>query len=342
MILGVATALLFVIVLAPDQAYAWGPVTHLHLSAGFLEQYRDFISSAVPAILQHPLSFLYGCVAPDRFLAKNLKGYKEHTHNWDRAFDMLRFAATWDLQAFCFGYLSHLAADVVAHNLFVPSKMLLRKGLGNRSHSYWELRFEEKQPDTAWQLARETEEIPGSEGLDRFMAVFQSPSVFSYETNLRVTRRVFRMLESDRARRAIGLFAHRGSDAIDDQEADLYQRLCCECMHDVLANREKSRCADADPSGRVRIHHARSVSRALGAAVRRRSSQAQHVEFLGRSEQRIQGFPVVLPIDDWRGNDYRALDAPELGVHIEPGEKFCAEEPVDAGFHLAARNRGTR
>ena len=51
-------------------------------------------------------------------------------------------AETEGLRSFGLGYLSHLAADAVAHNFFVPHQLVVSSGATGLGHSYWESRFE--------------------------------------------------------------------------------------------------------------------------------------------------------------------------------------------------------
>jgi len=317
MFLWVAIPILVLLVLAPADAYAWGPITHLQVGRMLLESCRDFLTSAAPAILDYPLSYLYGCVAPDRFIAKNLKKYEDHTHNWDQAFNMLRFAGTTELKAFTLGYLSHLACDVVAHNLYVPSKIMLTRGMANRRHSYWELRFDERQPTEAWELARLTENVPGEELLNRYMGMFQSPSLFSYETNINLTRKAFRVMESDRMRRVIALINGRRTEAFDDREVQEYVELSMTCVRDVLENRQTSRCCAADPSGRARIRHAHVVVKAMGTVVGRVPRRVTAISEGHAGVPGGNGHPVILPDRGGSGPRFASLRAPELGVYFE-------------------------
>jgi hypothetical protein len=314
----VAIPVLLLVLFVPGEALAWGPVTHLHVGRLVLDTYRDVLSVSAACVLDYPLSFLYGSIAPDRFLAKNLKRYSEHTHNWDQAFNMLRYAGTDELRAFSLGYLSHLAGDVVAHNLYVPTKIMMNRGVGNRMHAYWEMRFEEKQPPEAWDLARLADHAPGAELLDRFMGMFQSPSLFSFRTNLSLTRTAFKFMESDRMRRAMGRLNRRRPLAIQDDEVQQYVDLCATCVSDLLVKGRDSRCVDADPSGRARIRHAHSVVRAMGAVVGSRTrnvfapTAAVHAGVPG------QGRQVVLPGGgEGSGAQFESLRAPDLEVTIE-------------------------
>src|SRR4030088_3131944 len=79
--LSVAFGLVFL--LWPSDALAWGPLAHLNFSSGALESLPAF-SSATRIILSNFSSeFLYGSLAADIIVGKNLSPYAVHCHNWN-------------------------------------------------------------------------------------------------------------------------------------------------------------------------------------------------------------------------------------------------------------------
>jgi len=265
----IVVALLFVFF--PEDAFAWGLVTHLQVGRTLLEQGKEMLAVYAPCILNFPTAYLYGSIAPDRFLAKNLNRYREHTHNWGRAFHMLRHAGSDDLKAFCLGYLSHLAADVVAHNLFVPMKIIERPGVRGRRHTYWELKFEHFQPEEAWELAESLDREANKALFDGFMGLFQVPSVLSFNANMRLTDNLFRVLGSNTARRVVSRLELRSPAMLPADEVSVYMDLCGRCTTSVLKDRERSFVTSTDPRGGSRISHARLLSKAV-ASVRPKAS----------------------------------------------------------------------
>ncbi len=99
----------------PATAYAWGPLTHVYLGSEILT-----VASLLPAGLYRLLKrfsedFLYGNLMADSIIGKQFLPRDMNTHTWDVAFDLMEAAETPQQQAFVYGYLSHLAADTVAH-----------------------------------------------------------------------------------------------------------------------------------------------------------------------------------------------------------------------------------
>jgi len=137
-----AIALLAVaaLILLPDaQAWAWGPGVHLAAGNFFLSR-LDCIAPEVARLLAgNPGAFLYGCLSADIFIGKGCTVRPGHSHNWSTGLGLLAAADTNRTKAYAFGYLSHLAADTVAHNVFVPNMLGLTASGGKFSHVFVEM-----------------------------------------------------------------------------------------------------------------------------------------------------------------------------------------------------------
>lgn len=105
---------------APDAA-AWGLQTHVFIAQWALAAVPLADAQVRAAALRLPWLVLAGGCLPDLALAGRLLGVRAFrpAHRWRT---LRRLAATcWDEErAIAFGYASHLLADVVAHNEFVP------------------------------------------------------------------------------------------------------------------------------------------------------------------------------------------------------------------------------
>jgi len=133
------TATIFFLGLDTGQALAWGPGVHLytanHVLAGL-----HMISPAIAEIIStFPTSFKYGCLSADIYMGKGKKLHSRHCHNWGTGFSLLENNSAPEIKAYAYGYLSHLAADTIAHNYFVPETLRLFPGSGKMSHLYVEM-----------------------------------------------------------------------------------------------------------------------------------------------------------------------------------------------------------
>lgn len=114
MIVGIILSILFI----PSLAEAWGPLTHVFLA----NQVIDLGIAAVPAgiyglIKKYKKDFLYGNLSADIILGKRFQGREKNSHSWDVAWKIFELAKTEQEKAFAYGYLTHLCADTVVHNI---------------------------------------------------------------------------------------------------------------------------------------------------------------------------------------------------------------------------------
>ena len=103
-----------------DGAWAWGPAIHTVIACSILDRVGQILPSIASVIQAHYLEYIYGSMAADFFVGKGNKRKKGHSHNWETGFRFLGEAGDEREAAYAYGFLSHLAADVVAHNYFVP------------------------------------------------------------------------------------------------------------------------------------------------------------------------------------------------------------------------------
>lgn len=119
---------------------AWGPGVHTLNALHLLENIKGILPSIAQVIAAHPFEYLYGCMAADFFIGKGGKKADGHPHHWEGGFQFLAEARDEQEASYAYGFLSHLAADVAAHHIFIP-KMLSLFPPGNRmGHLYWELK----------------------------------------------------------------------------------------------------------------------------------------------------------------------------------------------------------
>lgn len=123
----------------PTDALAWGPGVHMAIGHYALEHLHSVAPSVAAALSLHPGQFLYGCLSADIFIGKGCRFTPTHSHNWDTGQALLRQAGTPEATAYAYGYLSHLAADVIAHNYLVPNMLGFSAGHGKLSHTYVEM-----------------------------------------------------------------------------------------------------------------------------------------------------------------------------------------------------------
>ncbi len=179
----------------PDALHAWTPGTHVVLGERILSS-LELLAPAVGDLLRaFPYDFLYGSIAADTTMAKKFAPADRHCHAWHVGREVHDLAPTDALRAFGLGYLAHLAADVVAHNHFVPRQLVVSSTTRSMGHTYWESRVETVLGDAVPKAARELIRLdhrPADAHLERIL----SPTIFSVRTNRRLFRGMVRLTDS--------------------------------------------------------------------------------------------------------------------------------------------------
>jgi len=109
------------LLLAAGDALAWGLQTHVYFAQHLLFALPLVDPALRRAALRFPRLVLAGACLPDLALAGAALGTRlfRRTHQWP-ALRRLAAATCDEERAVAIGYASHLVADVVAHNRFVP------------------------------------------------------------------------------------------------------------------------------------------------------------------------------------------------------------------------------
>jgi hypothetical protein len=121
-------------------ALAWGPGVHTALALSSLNSAGLLLPSIAQVITSFPIEYMYGSLSADFFIGKGKKNYKRNPHTWEGGFRFMQEAKDDREAAYALGFLSHLAADVIAHNFFIPNLLSAYPGRGKMGHLFWEIR----------------------------------------------------------------------------------------------------------------------------------------------------------------------------------------------------------
>jgi hypothetical protein len=189
------------LVLFPAPLFAWTPGTHIYLGESVLANLQVLPAAIADLIRAFPFDYLYGNIAADSSIAKKYAPVGRHCHAWHVGQEIYDLARSDALRAFGLGYLSHLAADAVAHNYFVPRQLVLTSATTGFGHSYWESRFETPLGESFARTAKEVillDHSPADGHLDQII----SPTIFSVKTNRRLFRGMVHLTETQGWHRA--------------------------------------------------------------------------------------------------------------------------------------------
>lgn len=227
----------------PSASFAWGPLTHIYLGNELFSLGALLPVGLFEIIRRYRKDFLYGTLMADTIIGKKYMPKNKSSHSWEVAFDLMSSANTNQQKAFVYGYMSHLAADTVAHNSYTVD----RKNLG---HTLMEMKADAIIDKRYWLQAiaidRKTQvrnDLFLENSLERFM--------FSFKTNKRIFKGMvfFSVLNQQK----IGDFIDRRlitSIPVRAQIKELHEESLDKIV-DLLQNWESSDVVKANPSGIV-------------------------------------------------------------------------------------------
>jgi hypothetical protein len=255
-LLGICT---LAVLLTPDTAWAWGPASHVYFASQGLNTLAALGVPLAHALLQFRTSFLFGAIAADMTIGKSFAAEELHCHKWSVAFDLLESAADEAQHAFMWGYLSHLAADTVAHNFFVPHHLVTHADKRSLAHAYWEIRADQLIAEPYWQRLADILRADHREN-ERLLATHLVPTLFSHRVNRHLFNGMMHIVSRRHWRRAVGRVAERSGRPITPMVLQPYHNVALATTVDLLHNGRAAHCVSAlDPTG----HHALAEAEAV-------------------------------------------------------------------------------
>jgi len=162
----------------------WGPGNHLEFAHRVHRRCKERLPVEVARLIEEETpAFQYGNIAADIINFKAVGGHYNHCHRWTIVDEMRALAETPAEQAFILGYLSHLAADTIAHNHFVPyhlARYARTRGLG---HLYWEMSADRFVPEERWRVVSALKADPALSELDELVNRTVPKKALSMNTN---------------------------------------------------------------------------------------------------------------------------------------------------------------
>jgi hypothetical protein len=192
---------LAVLLVATIAACRWGPGHHLEFAERVHRRRKELLPRDVAQLLDEERSaYDYGNLAADIINFKAYGGAYSHCHRWKIVEEMRALATSKRQEAFILGYLSHLAADTIAHNHYVPyhlARYARTKGLG---HLYWEMNADRFVPDTHWKRVTELKSQSALDELDDLVNRTVPNKALSMGTNKMIFNHVLLVSERERWR----------------------------------------------------------------------------------------------------------------------------------------------
>lgn len=258
----IATIAVFLVLLAGGEAYAWGPATHVKLASDILQQLAMLPAGVATILAAWKRDYIFGNIAADVVLAKRLSKVKQICHHWATGHALLADATTDQGRAFALGYLSHLAADTVAHGKFLPRQMTLTRTTMSFGHLYWELRADAGIGPHYWEVLRLLLREVDAEHRQALSARL-TDTFLPFSINWRLFYRMNRFVARHTLRRAMDGWARMSRWQLPDQLMREYRQECLERIRDVLTRGPQSTVCHLDPNGNAALAYTRVQRRQL-------------------------------------------------------------------------------
>lgn len=215
--------------LVPSFAFAWGPLTHVYLGSEILSLGPLLPAGIYALIRKYRHDYLYGNLMADIIIGKKYLPEDKNPHSWDMAMNLFDAAETQQQKAFVFGYLSHLAADTIAHGKFTNSRR-------NIEHTLFEMRADCIIDKRYWFQAISIDRRVQRRN-DIFLEKSLESALFSFKTNKRIFKSV--VLLSGFNKERLGNFIQKNIVYPEDLAKHNIRQLHFESMErivDILSN----------------------------------------------------------------------------------------------------------
>lgn len=259
---------------APGEAQAWGPGVHLTLGNALLAIPEALPQATAVLVNEHSSAFLYGAISADIFIGKGSRIKPGHSHNWDTGFDLLERAGKDGdprLAAYAQGYLTHLAADTVAHNCYVPNLLGLTPLGGRLAHVYVEAQAD-KFIGYSGRMSQDVIPLPLS-AADRCLLATTGQGTLPFKVKKRLFATSLAVAGGGRFRRSLRLAEQAMPRAsLNQPYLSSMLELALEAVIDVLHKGGNSPVTSVDPIGARRLARAPKFRR-------RQRTLVQHKRF---------------------------------------------------------------
>ncbi|RJP19908.1 MAG: hypothetical protein C4520_11960 [Candidatus Abyssobacteria bacterium SURF_5] len=241
-------------------AFAWGPGIHIVKGAYILDHLHLLLPSIAQLLKAFPYDFLYGCISADFFIGKGHRRRDDHCHNWSVGIKMLAAAESAPTKSFSYGYLAHLAADIGAHNFYIPNQLYLTSTTKRLGHIYWEYRADTQVDAGYWELARRVVEAQNHAN-DLSLENAVKKKIVSLRAKKKMYVRVLNLTDFDRWRQACEFVERNSRWQVQQDYLNHLRDISIGLAIEFLRDPEKTVCFDYDPVGTRNILRAKRLRR---------------------------------------------------------------------------------
>jgi hypothetical protein len=296
---------ILLVLLLPHNAFAWGAGFHLQVGSAILNNLNLIEPSIAAIISQFPNDFLYGCIAADITIGKKFTHYLQHCHRWSVGMKILNNTESRLQKACAYGYLAHLAADTIAHNYFVPFKVMRSFSTLTHKHTYWEMRFESLVDKKMWEIGKNVS-MEHYKLNDELLRNWVSGTLFSFDTNKRIFNSILLLSRLEKWQKVLKTLSTNSRYILDPDNCNEYATLAQEAVIDFLSGLERSQYFKADPTGERALKTAEAVRKNLRLLYK---------------NGKINREQAMEQVEDMKGKLRMAICSPHLLQEIQSGKR---------------------
>ncbi|MEO0650095.1 MAG: zinc dependent phospholipase C family protein [Planctomycetota bacterium] len=246
--------------------WTWGPGTHLEYAARVHTRRDQLPADRGRLIDEQREAYDYGNLAADIINFKAYGGHYNHCHRWTIVDDMRAEATTEREEAFILGYLSHLAADTIAHNHFVPYHLArYRRGGKGLGHLFWELSADRHVPDERWTRVDELKRDDRLTSLDRLVNATVARKALPMRANRILFDHVLLVGARDSWRRQMERVLPRERVSLEADFLESFRAAATERVLLALSDGGVEQLAHVDTNGKAAQAEARATSKSAAA-----------------------------------------------------------------------------
>lgn len=245
------------ILFVPSIAEAWGPVTHVYLGYQVLDMGAAIVPAGIYALLKkYKNDFLYGNLSADIIFGRRFQEPKKNSHSWDIAWRLFGSAKTDPQMAFAYGYLTHLSADTVVHNLektslpFTPlEKKLYSRFLTGFTHPILEIKSDSIIDKKYRRILKGLDKMIQKRN-DVFLEEMLESVFFSFKTNKRIFKGVLLLSRLNNYSPIFNFIDKRLPHEIPVTDIYKFQQESLKRIFELLKNGKKSDVLKKNPMKR--------------------------------------------------------------------------------------------
>jgi hypothetical protein len=299
------------VLLMPEPAWAWGPGMHILVGTEILAA-LGLLPAAVAGILRrYPYDFLYGCISADISFGKKYAPVGRNCHHWHVGEELFGAADTDAKRACALGYLTHLAGDTIAHNYFLPRKLVTSANTQAIGHSYWEHRMDvhlgQAYLRAAFHLITDFDQTQNDALMDRIL----DRTVLSFQMNRRLFEGMIRLADHSTWKVMFDRVLDYSRWDVDDHQVATWIRYTFDYSADYLIKRKESTAAFLDPTGERALGEAKMLNRQVGLRKTRRQDEAAEL-----AEARFALPPKLDWFDERLSAEGMWIDLVHLKAHL--------------------------